>query len=178
MVRRTSLLVAAALCCGGFAAGAEPARKPDYKAADIVSHFVTDLGQSRALCIGTESECAKSIDQKPKITNFDLVVNFEYNSSTLTKAARANLDQFAAALKDPRLGRSSFDIEGYTDGKGSDDFNLDLSTRRAGAVVGYLQSQGVPSGKLEAKGYGKQNLRSADPMDPSNRRVETRIRTE
>ncbi len=178
MAVKTSLLVAATLCGIGGAALAEPARKSDYKAADIVSHFAPDLGPSRALCIGTESECAKSIEQKPRITNFDLVVNFEYNSATLTKSARANLDQFAAALKDPRLGKSSFAIEGYTDGKGGDEFNLDLSSRRAGAVVEYLQSQGVPSGKLEAKGYGKQNMRSADPMDPSNRRVETRIRTE
>ena len=176
MVTRISL--ALAMACVGTVAFAEPMAQPAYNAKDIVSHFAPDLGPSRALCIGTESECAKNIAPKPKVGNFDLVVNFEYNSATLTKGARANLDQFAGALKDPRLDPSSFVVEGYTDGKGSDGYNLDLSSRRASAVVEYLKQQGVETAKLEAKGYGKLKPRSADPLDPTNRRVETRLRTE
>lgn len=166
-----------ALAAAGLATGASA---QDYRAFDIVKHFAPapELGASRALCIGTESECAKNVAPKPKPGNFDLVVNFEYNSATLTKSARANLEQFASALKDPRLTASSFMIEGYTDGKGSDGYNLDLSSRRASAVVDYLKEQGVDTAKLEAKGYGKTKPRSADPLDPSNRRVETRLRIE
>jgi outer membrane protein OmpA-like peptidoglycan-associated protein len=154
---------------------------PAYKASDIVSRFsaLPDLGPTRALCIGTESECAKSIAPKPMpASNFDLVVNFEYNSATLTRAAKVNLDEFATALKDPRLGRAAFVVEGHTDGKGSDEFNLDLSARRANAVVEYLTQQGVATARLEAKGYGKLRPVGGDPLAATNRRVETRLRIE
>ncbi|MDB5512260.1 MAG: ompA family protein [Enterovirga sp.] len=164
-----------------FGCAASGAFAQSYKAQDIVSHFapLPDLGPSRALCIGTDSECAKSVPSKPKVTsNFDLVVNFEYNSATLTKGAKANLDEFARALKDPRLGASSFVVEGHTDGKGGDSYNLDLSSRRAQSVVAYLKEQGVEPAKLEAHGYGKQKPLTQDALGASNRRVETRLRTQ
>lgn len=174
-------VLAAAAACLGQSAFAAPAGKSPYSAADIVSHFAAppDLGPSRALCIGTESECAKNVVSKPQpVSNFDLVVNFEYNSATLTKSAKANLDEFAKALKDPRLAPSQFIVEGHTDGKGGDEYNLDLSSRRASSVVEYLKQQGVETAKLEARGYGKLKPINGDPLASSNRRVETRLRTE
>jgi outer membrane protein OmpA-like peptidoglycan-associated protein len=173
-------VVAAAAVGLGQSAWAEPASRPSYKASDIVSHFAApDLGPTRALCIGTETECAKNVVAKPKpASNFDLVVNFEYNSATLTKSARANLDEFAKALKDPRLDTSAFVVEGHTDGKGGDTYNLDLSSRRAASVVEYLKEKGVDTAKLEARGYGKLKPLGQDPLASSNRRVETRLRTE
>jgi outer membrane protein OmpA-like peptidoglycan-associated protein len=174
-------VVAATAFCLGQSAWAEPVLRPSYSASDIVSHFAAppNLGPARALCIGTESECAKNVVAKPKpASNFDLVVNFEYNSATLTKSARANLDEFAKALKDPRLDTSAFVVEGHTDGKGGDTYNLDLSSRRANAVVEYLKDKGVDTAKLEARGYGKLKPLTPDPLAGTNRRVETRLRTE
>ena len=174
-------LLAVAATGLGQSALAQTSQKPAYNSADIVSHFsaLPDLGPTRALCIGTDSECAKSIAPKAKpASNFDLVVNFEYNSSILTKSAKANLDEFAKALKDPRLGTAAFVVEGHTDGKGGADFNLDLSTRRASAVVDYLKQQGVEAPRLEAKGYGKLKPLTGDPLSSNNRRVETRLRIE
>ena len=155
--------------------------EPTYKASDVVKHFAPalDLGPTRALCIGTASECAKSVPSTPKVTsNFDLVVTFEYNSATLTKSAKENLDEFAKALKDPRLDTSSFIVEGHTDGKGSDSYNLELSSRRAAAVVAHLKERGVDAAKLEPRGYGKLKPLAADPLSATNRRVETRLKTE
>lgn len=176
------LVSAAVLAMAGCLAGAATAG-PAYTSAEIVSRFtaekqVSNLGASRALCIGTDSECAKNVPSvsKPSV-GFDLVVNFEYNSDTLTSAAKSNLDQFATALRDPRLDRMSFVVEGHTDAKGGDDFNMDLSARRAKSVVKYLNSRGVETAKLEAKGLGKLSP-IGDPMDPSNRRVETRLRAD
>lgn len=151
-----------------------------YRAADVVRHFAPapDLGPSRALCIGTDTECARAVSLPKPAAHFDLVVTFEYNSAKLTKPARANLDEFAKALKDPTLGTSAFVVEGHTDGKGGDEFNLDLSTRRANAVVAYLQEQGVAPAKLESRGYGKLKPLTGDVLDPQNRRVETRLRAQ
>ncbi|GBU17884.1 MULTISPECIES: OmpA family protein [Methylobacterium] len=156
---------------------------PAYRAADIVAHFTPgaappkSLGRPRALCIGTETECAKDVPEPARtVDGFDLRVNFDYNSARLTPAARTNLDEFARALRDPALAGARFLVEGHTDGAGSDSFNLDLSMRRAGAVVDYLTHSGVPGARLEAMGYGKQKPLVPDPMASENRRVETRLR--
>jgi outer membrane protein OmpA-like peptidoglycan-associated protein len=177
---RGDLLVAA---LAGLLLTAGPvAADPSYRAEDIVKHFAPEpeLGATRGLCIGTEAECAKSV-APPKATAkmaFDLVVNFEYNSDELSAQARQNLDEFAKAMRDARLSKASFLVEGHTDGKGSDSYNLSLSARRANAVVQYLAQHGVDASKLAAKGYGKAKPRVSDPFDPANRRVETRLRIE
>lgn len=174
------LLIAAATTAAGLLLGSGAVAQA-YKAEDVIAKFRVpgNLGAPRALCIGTESECAKDVPSPAKRgEGFDLVVNFEYNSDVLARSARANLDEFAKALKDPRLGSAAFVVEGHTDGKGGDEYNLDLSMRRANAVVSYLRSLGVSTEKLEAKGYGKQRLLVSDPMASSNRRVETRLRSE
>jgi outer membrane protein OmpA-like peptidoglycan-associated protein len=177
---RTDLLVAA---LAGIVLSAGPlAADPIYKAGEIVKHFAPDpdLGASRGLCIGTEAECAKTVAPPKATANqaFDLVVNFDYNSDALSAQARQNLDEFAKALKDTRLAKASFLIEGHTDAKGSEGFNLSLSERRANAVVQYLEERGIEAKKLAAKGYGKAKPRVTDPFDPANRRVETRLRIE
>jgi outer membrane protein OmpA-like peptidoglycan-associated protein len=151
-----------------------------YTATDIVEHFAPKprLGATRGLCIGTEEQCGQ-IAPKPRTSiSFDLVVNFDHNSDVLTNSARANLDEFAKALKDDRLATAAFVVEGHTDGKGSDSYNLNLSERRARAVVRYLQEKDVDAAKLAPRGYGKAKPKAADPFDPVNRRVETRLRVE
>jgi outer membrane protein OmpA-like peptidoglycan-associated protein len=173
-----------------LAAVAEPA----YKASDIVKHFAPgQLGATRGICIGTERECAAGsagataaspMDQAtaakavPPAAGFDLVVTFDYNSDVLTGQARENLDEFYKALTDSQLGERSFVVEGHTDAKGPESYNLTLSQRRANAVVRYLAEKGVSTAKLEPRGLGKSKPRTQDPFDAANRRVETRLRTE
>jgi outer membrane protein OmpA-like peptidoglycan-associated protein len=176
MRKHTLLSAAVAVLASVSTAAADPA----YKADDIVKQFANDLGATRGLCIGTEAECAAAT-AAPKVTSkatFDLVVNFDYNSDVLTTGAKRNLDEFAKALKDPRLSSAAFVVEGHTDGKGGDAYNLTLSERRAQAVVRYLNEKGVATAKLAARGYGKAKPKTSDPFDPVNRRVETRLRVE
>ncbi len=149
--------------------------EPAYKSGDIAEFFSTQLlGQKRAICIGTAEECGKAAEAaEPK--PFDLLVNFEFNSDELTPAAKANLDEFAKALADERLARARFAVEGHTDATGSEGYNLELSERRAAAVVSYLTAKGVATDRFETRGYGKTRPRVADPFNPENRRVETRL---
>ncbi len=161
------------LCSTAQFAAADPA----YKAEDIVRTFAPALGATRGLCIGTEAECAATAP-KTKNVSFDLIVTFDYDSDVLTRPAKENLDEFAKALRHPNLKAAAFVVEGHTDAKGSDAYNMDLSQRRARAVVRYLSQKGVDTSKLSARGYGKQKPRAPDPFDPTNRRVETRLRSE
>jgi outer membrane protein OmpA-like peptidoglycan-associated protein len=66
-------------------------------------------------------------------------------------------------------------IEGHTDSVGSDDYNQQLSERRAQAVRDYFVQQGINSSAVEAKGYGKtEPIASNDTPEgrQQNRRVE------
>jgi len=152
--------------------------EPSYKSKDVVKHF--NLGPSRGLCIGTEGECNGAATAKPAqpIDSFDLVITFDYNSDALTEQARQNLEEFQKALQDPGLATSTFVVEGHTDARGADSYNLTLSERRANAVVRYLSEKGVSPERLEPHGYGKTKPRTSDPFDAANRRVEARLRTQ
>ncbi len=52
----------------------------------------------------------------------------------------------------------SFEIGSHTDSRGSDEYNMDLSQRRAQSVVDYFIQNGVPSSQIIAKGYGESKL--------------------
>jgi outer membrane protein OmpA-like peptidoglycan-associated protein len=158
-------------------ATAQSASGGAYTDKDIIARFAPlALGATRGLCIGSEAECpavAGSASNPSPV--FDLVVTFDHDSARLTDDAKRNLIQFAKALRNERLRTLTFLVEGHTDAKGGDAYNLDLSSRRAQAVVEYLVSLGVDSRQVTAKGYGKSRPSTADPFDPANRRVETRV---
>ena len=165
----------------GFASAAAHAQTA-YSAQQVLDFFVKDRaaalaakanGVARQLCIGTAAECDPK--NPNAIARFDLLVNFDYNSDKLTKAATDNLDLFAVALKDQKLAGAKFGIDGHTDASGGEEYNVGLSERRAASVVAYLSGQGVDAGALTAHGYGKSKPRVADPFSGENRRVETHL---
>lgn len=182
-MRKQSRIVAAfVLVMGLFPWSAQPGlAQTAYKADDIVKHFAPaapTLGVTRGLCVGTEAECNRAGHAVKPPSAFDLVVKFKYNSDVIEPEAKLNLDEFAKALKNPQLAKSSFLVEGHTDASGTPTYNLDLSQRRARAVVRYLDEQGVDASKLLARGYGQTKLLVSDPFSGENRRVETRLRVE
>lgn len=154
-----------------------------YSSEDVIRFFANqaNLGENRSLCIGTKDECkwddAPTSGQPtapPK--GFNLTVTFEFGSSSLTNDAKINLDQFALALKDDRLSRATFLLEGHTDAVGSEAANRLLSEQRARSVARYLVSQGVDLTKLEMVGHGESQLaRPEVPDHNDNRRVEAKI---
>lgn len=178
----TFVFGAAAVVAVYVSADLAPARAdPAYSAENVVQIFLKQknslkVGKTRALCVGTAAECKKQeAAEAPPPVQFDLLANFEFNSDRLTPAARENLDQFAKALKDPRLAGSKFEIDGHTDATGPEQYNMGLSERRANAVVSFLTSQGIDPSALVAKGFGKTKPRVANPYSPLNRRVETHL---
>jgi len=180
-VRKQPLILA--LAAFGFAAVAAPsAQAQTYRADDIVKHFgagAPNLGVSRGICVGTEAECSSAGHVvKPPPAAFDLVVKFKYNSDLLEQEAKLNLDEFAKALKTPQLSANSFMVEGHTDASGTPSYNLNLSERRAKAVVRYLNGRGVDTAKLVPRGYGQTKPIAPDRFSGDNRRVETRLRAE
>ena len=98
---------------------------------------------------------------------------FDFDKATLKPASDTVLGNILAALKDdPAL---SLTVEGHTDSVGGDDYNLDLSQKRAAAVVDWLFANGVDQGRLAPSGMGEAApVASNDTADGRalNRRVE------
>jgi outer membrane protein OmpA-like peptidoglycan-associated protein len=113
------------------------------------------------------------LEDAPKPTT-DITINFEYNSARLSGDSVQQLVELAKAFNDPALARFRYKIVGHTDGVGSDAYNMELSKRRAAAVVNYLSSQqGVKPVQLLSDGKGKRELKfPAEPENAANRRVE------
>ncbi|CCV11965.1 OmpA family protein [Mesorhizobium sp. STM 4661] len=161
---------------------AQASADPLQKSEDIVKFFAgaSEFGPSRGVCVGTEDECkSKKKEAAPaEKTSLDMLINFGLDSAELDTTARAELDEFAKALKDSRLSTLSFVVEGYTDASGSARYNEGLSERRAQSVTAFLMSNGVDAVRIKAIGLGETRPRNPDPYSPANRRVEMRISTE
>jgi len=103
-------------------------------------------------------------------------VTFAVDSTTISPAMRTVLDDVAQSLI--TYPNSLIDVMGHTDSTGSEQYNLDLSRRRADSVSAYLVSRGVSRARIETIGYGEQ-YSVADNSTPEgraqNRRVEIRI---
>ncbi|MEM8951200.1 MAG: OmpA family protein [Pseudomonadota bacterium] len=105
----------------------------------------------------------------------DLTVNFDYDSDRVHGEAHAQILEIAEALSQPGLAQQRIMVEGHTDGDGEAGYNLDLSYRRAIAVVRMLTEQyDIPSDRLEVKGYGEDRPVADNGSDQGkalNRRV-------
>lgn len=157
----------------GLALGSPLAAEPAYSTEQLVDFFINsiDMGATRGICIGTPAEC----DKPAAPQGLDMRVTFELDSATLTPEARDSLGVFAQMMQDERLEIARFVVEGHTDARGSDDYNLQLSEDRAAAVRAFLTGLGVAPERLTALGFGKSQPRTPDALDPENRRVELRI---
>ena len=102
-----------------------------------------------------------------------LLINFETNSASLTPKGKQSLDVVGRALNSEKLTAYKFAIEGHSDPRGGEDYNLRLSQARAESVVGYLeQSHQIEPARLKPVGKGPtQLLNPARPEAPENRRV-------
>ncbi len=108
-------------------------------------------------------------------------IYYDYDKATLRPESVASLDSVVNFLKDN--ASITVEIYSYTDSKGTPEYNLALSQRRAQSVLDYLEKNGVDRGRLTAKGFGQKNAAAPNDMagkdNPEgrqlNRRTEFRI---
>ena len=92
-----------------------------------------------------------------------LMVNFAFDSSELTPESITELERVVTFMNDVSFATAR--IEGYTDSKGTKEYNLALSDRRAKAVLDYLTSRGVNPDRLTWKGFGMENPIAPNTID-------------
>jgi outer membrane protein OmpA-like peptidoglycan-associated protein len=112
-------------------------------------------------------------------------VLFDFDKSTLRPSARDTLHQAASIIRS-NAKASTVRIDGYTDSKGSDSYNQQLSNRRAEAVrIWLVDIEGLKNVSFATSGYGAKNPVAPNSKpdgldDPDgrqkNRRVEITIK--
>lgn len=123
-----------------------------------------------------EGGCPR-VYQDVEVTSTGIVIHqrifFEYNRAVIRSVSFPILNTVAQVLRDfPDI---SIEIQGHTDDRGSDQYNLRLSSDRAESVRRYLTEQGIAPSRLTARGYGESrpiDTNRTEPGRANNRRVE------
>lgn len=135
---------------------------------------VVDLKAAGADIKETESEIKISLQGE---------ILFDFDKSNLRPAAEPTLTQIANLIK--KTAKATVVVEGHTDAKGSNSYNMKLSDRRAASVKTWMAAHGIASGKIRTQGYGATkpiapNKKPNGTDDPDgrqkNRRVEITIK--
>ena len=117
-------------------------------------------------------EMAKAIDQTGKVALYGIL--FDFDKADIKPESKPQLDEIAALLRiDANL---KLLVVGHTDNQGGMAYNLDLSKRRADAVVAALEKNyAIASARLIAQGMGSSVPVASNDSDggrAKNRRVE------
>ena len=101
-------------------------------------------------------------------------VAFDVDSAVIKGSFYATLDRIGAEIQ-TRASTARYTIVGHTDSTASNEYNQELSERRARAVASYLISKGVASAQLSILGLGETRpvaSNSTEAGKAQNRRVE------
>ncbi|MCE7054891.1 OmpA family protein [Algoriphagus sp. AGSA1] len=110
-----------------------------------------------------------------KIT-FDSGLMFPVDKSELSDVSKQNLTELAETLK--KYEETNILVEGHTDSSGSDDYNMELSRKRAYSVEDFLTANGIAKNRMEISAYGEmQPIATNETAEgrQQNRRVEVAI---
>lgn len=117
------------------------------------------------------SAIVKRVGEGIEIT-FDSGILFGFDSYNLTTPAKANLNKLISTLKE--FKETNILIDGHTDSKGSDDYNMVLSQKRAENVAFYLHTNGIRKERTGSRAFGESSPIATNDNDEGraqNRRV-------
>jgi len=107
-------------------------------------------------------------------------IHYDFDKSFIRKDARPILDSLVKILNTYPI---NVELGSHTDCRGSNEYNIALSQRRADAAVAYLINNGIDSRRIKARGYGEMQLlnKCSDGVPCSkeahqeNRRTEVKV---
>jgi outer membrane protein OmpA-like peptidoglycan-associated protein len=108
-------------------------------------------------------------------------VYFSSNDATLLPEAKRAMDEVTNVME--LVPNITVELSSHSDSKGSDEYNLILSKKRAKAAVDYIVSQGISSGRITGVGYGEtkllnkcaNNVDCTEEQHAENRRLEFKV---
>jgi len=107
------------------------------------------------------------------VVEFSSNVLFAFDKSDLSSDSKVNLQKLVTVLDS--YPDTDIEVQGHTDSKGSNSYNMSLSERRAKAVTGYLTDKDITASRLTTKGFGETAPKYENDTESDrakNRRVE------
>jgi outer membrane protein OmpA-like peptidoglycan-associated protein len=159
----------------------EQVNEADSK-AQLADKAASEAGQTAREAQTQISSVQSDVDHRfSELDNFQTVktlrVSFKRDQSLLDPEDKAALDELASELKDHK--GYVLEVEGYTDTRGSQQYNLELSRKRADSVVRYLVSEHqIPLFRVRTVGMGQTKAEldeNGKSMPGSSRKVEIRL---
>jgi outer membrane protein OmpA-like peptidoglycan-associated protein/tetratricopeptide (TPR) repeat protein len=108
-------------------------------------------------------------------------IYYDLNKWDLKPRGKKECDKLVALLRgNPHI---TIELSSHTDSRASDEYNMELSQRRADAVVEYIISQGIEKSRIIPKGYGETHLKNKcsngvpcpESLHQQNRRTEFKV---
>ena len=103
-------------------------------------------------------------------------MTFDFDSATVRPGLYAEIDRVANVMR--QYPQTLIRVEGHTDSTGSEEYNMNLSRRRAQAVADLLSQRNVNTTRIELVGYGESHPVATNETEAGrlmNRRVEIKI---
>lgn len=155
-----------------------PTPQPPVQTRDTAAENAAARERARADSIAKADAARRAAEEAATAARNALtqMVFFDYDKSDVRSDMQDLLNQKAAILRaNPNV---TLRIDGHADERGTVEYNLALSLRRANAVKEYLTGFGIDASRLEVAAFGEEK-----PLDPAsteeawakNRRAEFQI---
>ncbi|MDH3709482.1 MAG: OmpA family protein [Cyclobacteriaceae bacterium] len=116
-----------------------------------VTEEVTNKDYSREMVLDRAEEGAKFVLEN---------IFYDFDKDDIRSDAALELDKLVQFLQDnPEI---KIELGSHTDSKGDDDYNMDLSRRRAESAVNYVVANGIAKNRIRARGYGESQPRASN----------------
>lgn len=156
-----------------------------YEVVGVKENRLSEI--ERVTTVGLDRSTTLYVDLELGVEDFEcdqgtvLDIKYEFDQDALLPASRYDLDRLIRYMSDHEISR--VELSSHTDCRGPDEYNLDLSQRRAQSAVDYIRSRGISIERIVAQGYGEKHLlnQCEDGIDCSegehriNRRTEAKL---
>lgn len=180
-VRATALLVLSLLSLSADAQSPpDQPLPPDVKRTILdLEYPVIDLVSGQSALVGKVQDLTMKETATEVRIDIAADVLFDFDKAVVKPQARQALTQVATVIREKAQGIVR--IEGHTDGKGTDTYNLRLSNQRADAVKAWLAGKGrLNTVTFETRGLGAKqpvapNTKTDGADDPEGRQKNRRV---
>jgi peptidoglycan-associated lipoprotein len=161
------------VACGAFSLACASTKGPKTQTTPGSSGEFSS-GENSGL--GSGGSMSGSETEGQKVSELETIY-FDFDSSTIRDDQKPTLRADGMAIKNTPSWKRVM-LQGYTDERGSEEYNLALGERRANSVKQYLVDLGVPAARLDTVSFGESKP-AVEGHDESawkwNRRVEFRV---
>ncbi len=133
-------------------------KESSYEIVGIKENKLSDI--DRASTVGLVRSTTLFVELKLGVENFDcgqgtvLDIKYDYDKWNILPESKFDLDKLIRYMNDHKQSR--VELSSHTDSRGKNDYNQDLSQKRAQSAVDYILGRGIEGSRIIANGYGEE----------------------